>query len=256
MPASGQQSGCDAVTPGAPFVLSCDQRLTLHFDFGAIQSAMRHDAPDDLDLDYTRLMMGFLLLHPAPQRALIIGLGGGSLLKYCHRHLPDLDLTVAEINPRVLELRDEFRIPPDSARLRIHCIDGAEAVRSAELIPDSGWDVILVDGFTQEGQPEALCSSRFYADCHASLAPQGLLVANFQADDSAVLESRLAAVFDHRSLSITTEAGGNRIAFACKQPDWQPDATSLLGCWRRLAPVHHPVLGPVRSRIGRALRRS
>lgn len=239
----------------APFVLSCDQRLTLHFDFGAIQSAMRHDAPDDLDLDYTRLMMGFLLLHPAPQRVLMIGLGGGSLLKYCHRHLPELDLTVAEINPRVLALRDEFRIPPDSARLRTFCIDGAEAVRCPTLIPEAGWDVILVDGFTQDGQPEALCSSSFYADCHAALAPRGLLVTNLQAEDSAVLESRMAAVFDHRSLSIATEAGGNRIAFACKQPDWHPDAASLLSCWRTLDPAVHPVLGPVRSQIGRALRR-
>jgi spermidine synthase len=238
----------------APFVLSCDQRLTLHFDFGAIQSAMRHDAPDDLDLDYTRLMMGFVLLHPAPQRVLMIGLGGGSLLKYCHRHLPELDLTVAEINPQVLALRGEFRIPPDSARLRIVCIDGAEAVRCPELIPEPGWDAILVDGFTREGQPEALCSSRFYADCHAALSPQGVLVANLQDEDSAVLESRLAAVFDHRSLSIATETGGNRIAFACKQPDWRPDATSLLNGWHRLDPALHPVLGPVRSQIGRQLR--
>ena len=35
--------------------------------------------PFALELDYTRCMMAFLLFHPAPRRALMIGLGGGSL---------------------------------------------------------------------------------------------------------------------------------------------------------------------------------
>ena len=38
---------------------------------------------------------------------MMIGLGGGSMLKYLHRHLPEADLTAVEINPGVIELRDD-----------------------------------------------------------------------------------------------------------------------------------------------------
>ena len=60
---------------------------TLHVGGEAIQSAMRLDDPFALALDYTRCMMAFLLFHPEPREALMIGLGGGSLAKFFHRRL-------------------------------------------------------------------------------------------------------------------------------------------------------------------------
>ena len=89
-------------------------------------------APERLVLDYTRTMMGFLLLQPAPQRIAMIGLGGGSLLKYCRRHLPDAEFTAVEISPEVIALRRQFGIPDDDARLRVVCADGADFVVLAD----------------------------------------------------------------------------------------------------------------------------
>jgi spermidine synthase len=51
----------------------------------------------------------------------MIGLGGGSLVKYCHHHLPGARVSVAEISPEVIALRDRFRIPPDDERLEVDC---------------------------------------------------------------------------------------------------------------------------------------
>ena len=85
---------------------------TLAMRFGACaawtQSCMLLDAPDVLALDYTRTLMGFLLFDPRPRSILMVGLGGGSLAKYCHRHLPQADITVVEINPHVIALRERF----------------------------------------------------------------------------------------------------------------------------------------------------
>ena len=50
----------------------------LHLGGDHIQSAMRIDAPDELELDYTRTTMAFLLFHPRPRECLMVGLGGGS----------------------------------------------------------------------------------------------------------------------------------------------------------------------------------
>ena len=68
----------------------------LHVGGEAIQSAMRLEDPFALELDYTRCMMAFLLFHAAPRRALMIGLGGGSLAKFFHRRLPALRTRVVE----------------------------------------------------------------------------------------------------------------------------------------------------------------
>jgi hypothetical protein len=51
-----------------------------------------------LELEYTRGMMAFLLFQRMPRDIALIGLGGGSLAKYIHRHLPDSRLTALEIN--------------------------------------------------------------------------------------------------------------------------------------------------------------
>ncbi|MDE8344502.1 MAG: hypothetical protein POG24_11875, partial [Acidocella sp.] len=70
---------------------------------------MNLDDPCALDLEYSRTMMGFLLFKPEPKHIAMVGLGGGSLAKFCHRYLPATRIEVVEINPHVLALRDEFR---------------------------------------------------------------------------------------------------------------------------------------------------
>ena len=148
--------------------------VCLHFNAFEVQSAMYKHAPDDLVLGYTRTMMNFLIFNQQPRCIGMIGLGGGSLPKACYRRLPQAMISVAEINPEVIALRDCFFIPTDSERFAVYCEDGAEFVRRQR----GRFDVLLVDGFDGTGQPPQLCSQRFYRDCYRSLSPQGLLVVN------------------------------------------------------------------------------
>ena len=71
-----------------PFIGESAQERTLYFSLDNIQSRMRLDDPWALDLSYTRKVMSFLLFRAAPRRILMVGLGGGSLAKYCYRYLP------------------------------------------------------------------------------------------------------------------------------------------------------------------------
>src|SRR5258708_14586385 len=84
---------------------------------GAVQSEMWLDDPESLVSAYTRKMMGFLLFRRRPREILMIGLGGGSLAKFCHRHLPSARMSVIEIDPGVIAPRSHFQIPPDEFRL-------------------------------------------------------------------------------------------------------------------------------------------
>src|SRR6185437_7928214 len=70
-------------TSGIPVVREGRRTRSLCFDALDIQSSMRTSDLLALDLSYTRAMMSFQLFQPGPRDILIVGLGGGSLSKYC-----------------------------------------------------------------------------------------------------------------------------------------------------------------------------
>ncbi len=186
---------------------------SLHIGGEAIQSAMRLDDPDALALDYTRCMMAFLLFHPEPREALMIGLGGGSLAKFFHRRLRAARVRAIELDPRVVAAaRAHFGLPPDDARLRVEIGDGAEV-----LAPEC-CDVLVVDGFDDGEQVPRLASRDFYDAAYLALAEPGVLVANFMSDDPRLERylERLERAFGGAVLCLPGLADPNLIAFALK----------------------------------------
>lgn len=198
----------------APFVFTADGSKSLYFTLDQLQSRMCSARPTHLDVDYTRTMMGFLLFNSQPVNMAMIGLGGGSLLKFCYRHLPDARFTVVEINPRVIALRREFEVPDDDNRINIVCADGAEFIHNTS----DRFDVLLVDGFDSQGQASTLCSQAFYDDCYGALSAQGIMVANLHHDhpDHTVFTARMRLAFEGNLLEVASEEKSNSILFACK----------------------------------------
>jgi spermidine synthase len=198
-----------------PLVRTEGDRRTLEFTPGDIQSAMRLSRPHTLVLAYARAMMCFALFVPRPARILMVGLGGGSMARFCHRHFPDAHITVLELHPEVIALRGEFMVPPDDARFRVVHADAAEWMAGA-ADASGAFDVIVVDGFDAAGLPPALSSLPFYKDCRRRLTPDGVLAANVFSYDpryGAVLAA-LDEAFDGRSCRLDTVAGNNHILFA------------------------------------------
>lgn len=225
-----------AIEGETPFLHEEDGELSLHFGFPTIQSRMLKADPDRLVLDYTRTMMGFLLFQPKPERIAMIGLGGGSLAKYCCRRLPDCDFTAIELSPDVIALRGEFNIPDDNTSFRIFCTDGAGFVRNKV----ESHDVLLVDGFDADGQPSQLCSPDFYDRCYTALRQEGVLVVNLCADDpgcSACID-RISDSFMGKSLVVEAEEGDNKIVFACRSNRFPPTFAELTERLRMLEPAH------------------
>jgi spermidine synthase len=200
----------------APYVVEDEHGKALYFDARNVQSRMRSDAPHALQLGYTRTMMGFMLLQPAPRDILIVGLGGGSLSKYCHRQLPDATITTVEINPAVIALREQFAIPADSKNFRIICADAARYLSGKSDVAD----VILLDGFEDYGLPPALSNKQFYDNCHNALRDGGVLAANLWAKDATLQRFRelIGPRFQQKVLTAGAESSRNVIAFALKNP--------------------------------------
>jgi spermidine synthase len=199
-----------------PFVFETPGIRSLHFSICEIQSRMQIDAPYALDLEYTRTMMGFLLFHPQPERIVMVGLGGGSMAKFCHHHLPDTQIQVVEINPHVIDLRDDFQVPQDDERFNVVQGDGALFVRQN---PNS-CDILLVDGFDPDGLPSGLSSQRFYDSCHEMLQPGGIMVVNLHKENTRydICVDRIRRSFADavRVVSGHDTDSSNSIIFACK----------------------------------------
>ena len=223
----------------APLVRTDGDLRSLEFLPGMVQSEMRLSRPDQLVLAYARAMMCFTLFQPRPQHIVMVGLGGGSLVKFCHRYLPHSRITVLELRADVIALREQFAIPPDDARLRIVC---ADAARHMAALADSA-DVLLVDGFDADGLPPALSSARFYADCRRALRPGGVLVANMFSYDPhfPAMRRRLRVAFADRLCQFRGIAGNNRLLFAVSGGAPSPALATL----RRVARCQGLGLGPL-----------
>lgn len=189
---------------------------SLHFSWGETQSCMSVRQPNALKLDYTRTMMGFLLFISEPTNIAMVGLGGGSLAKFCHHHLQRSHVHVIEVNPHVIALRNEFLVPPDGDRSCIVCGDGAEFVR---LTPRF-FDVLLVDGYDHRGLPESLSSQKFYDDCFERLTTGGILVANLDVNQEHYPDQvgRIRRSFSDAVLVVEVDEHSSGVVFASKGP--------------------------------------
>lgn len=200
-------------TAPEPVVSECGGVRALHIGGVAVQSAMRLDDPYALALDYTRCMMAFLLFHPEPREALMIGLGGGSLAKFFHRQLQSLRTRIVEIDARVIAAaRTHFHLPPDDACLAVELGCGADALASECC------DLLVVDGFVDEALPDSITSDAFFDAAWLALSGPGVLVMNLMDSEpqfDCILQ-RLERAFGGAVLCLPALIDPNVIAFALK----------------------------------------
>lgn len=213
--------GRSVVDAGSVYVTEKFGVRSLHIASDTIQSSMRLARPNDLELAYTRSMMGFLLFHPTPRRVLLVGLGGGSLAKFIYHRMPEVESEVLEINPDVVSIaRRFFQVPASGERFTIRVCDAAEFVARE----GTGYDAILVDGYDGDSLVEELSSRAFFGDCLRRLNPRGVLVVNLWGSDRKFNEyvERIEAVYPAGTLCLPAEKPGNIATFAFRDPPGNP----------------------------------
>jgi spermidine synthase len=199
---------------------------SLHIGSDTIQSAMRLARPNDLELAYTRSMMGFLLFNEWPERVLMVGLGGGSLAKFVYHRLPWVRVEVVELNPQVVAIaRQCFHVPANDVRLTVRIGDGAECMAQ----PMEGADAILADGYDGKSQVAELSSRSFYEACRQRLNARGVLVVNLWGSDRRFNEylQRIDSAFPAGTLCLPADKPGNVIVFAFRDPPGSPQWGAL-----------------------------
>jgi spermidine synthase len=155
------------------------------------------------------------LFNPNPKTIVMVGLGGGSLAKFCYRNLPKTQISVVEIDARVIALREEFCVPPDDHRFRIVCDDGARYISNfSERI-----DVLMVDAFDAIGLAPTLAATDFYVRAAQQLSSNGILVMNFSGEPRryALHLERIRTAFGGSMLLVPVVENDNLLIFAFRR---------------------------------------
>ena len=213
---------------------------------------MRIARPWALELEYTRDLMFPLLLRGGewPGRVLQVGLGAASITRFLHRHRPEEKLTVVEIDASVVEAaRQWFRLPEEDARLRIVVGDGHDHVATK----DRRYDLIVVDGFDEQGRPGMLDSEPFYLNCRRRLARDGMMSVNLLTRTRGVKASvdRMLNAFDGRVLVLPPSEAGNTVAIAAVGELVDEGLADLREAARRLRAATGLDLASALTRIGK-----
>lgn len=219
-----------------PFVVDDGQLRRLHFSLDFVQSEMRLDNPDELSFPYTREMMAALLFCPKPRHIVLVGLGGGSLTKFCHRQLPKTRLTTLEIDPDVIAFRDLFAIPEDGPGSQLLQIDALDYFSGDGDVAD----IVFVDACDRYGVANAVAQEAFYFGVRNRLSRNGLMVVNLVGSDRDIHRHvrLVAGTFSGRVLLQEMRVGGNHLLFAFSNPKYAPHWPALQRTAGTLADRH------------------
>lgn len=202
-------------------VVDTGEIRALHFGTSSRQSGMWRRHPHRLQLPYTRAMMSFLLLLPAPPKAvLLLGLGGGSIAKFLLHQFPECHIHAVERNPEVVRVAHEYFALPRDERLRILVDDAAHFITGVAE-PDY-YDAVLVDAFGPEGAADCVARPSFIQGCRSTLNRQGVLALNLWRGRGSGYGQIMKAVrrsFDSRPGRVKVRGRGNIIGLATRDPN-------------------------------------
>ncbi|HDZ16095.1 hypothetical protein LCGC14_0971690 [marine sediment metagenome] len=191
---------------------------SLHFGTLPKQSAMRLNQPHHLELSYTQAMMGCLLLNPNPKRVCVIGLGGGSLVKFLLHHFPDCVIDVVEYRQDVVDVSQQFfNVPVYEPRLNIEIGDGYLYVKQRYFNSDISYDLILVDAYDHNGMAASVGVQSFFDACNGLLSDDGVMSVNLWGSERAAFSTTMERIrdsFDYAPMILPVENKGNVIALA------------------------------------------
>jgi spermidine synthase len=191
---------------------------SLHFGTYPRQSTMIKSQPHRLELSYTRAMMAAVLLQDKPKKALVIGLGGGSVVKFLMHHFPDCEIDVVEYREDVINVAQQFfEVPDTHPKLHIHQGDGYRYAEQLCRDSDLYYDMVIVDAYDDVGMAESVGAQAFFDACADLLNPDGVMSINLWGSERGLFHQTLERInlsFDEQSLVLPVENKGNVIVLA------------------------------------------
>lgn len=201
-----------------PLIVTDDgQCRMLAFGVNDEQSRCLKAAPYILQFEYTQAML-LVLLFCQPQRALVLGVGGGSLVTALHHCIPGIRITAVELRQAVIDLAYRYFQMPRGKRIEVLCRNADSFLYNDQ---PRKTDVIFADLYHGTGVDDLQLRADFIARCAELLKENGWLVLNCWNEhrEDEVLRASLREHF----ADIRTVLTGSRnwVILAGKTPSWR-----------------------------------
>lgn len=197
------------------FVVDWTQRGRLLRTLGTVgrRGVIEHSGmdllhPERLIFVYDRMMLVAMVLVPQATSVLLLGLGGGGMVRHLASFFPQCALTIVERDPLTLEL----------ARRYFHITQPVELADAVDFVGGAtgAFDVVMVDLYDAGGLTVA--DDGFWATCRDAVRPGGCLAINWAGfldepplrDAIADMEARVGPSF----FVIERSARPNMVQFA------------------------------------------
>lgn len=193
----------------------------------AVETLIDLSEPHRLQHPYARTMMVSLLYRPDASSCLMVGLGGGALVRFFNHHFPEMSLDVVEIDPAVVKVSREFFGTVPGPRTRILVEDAFDYLRRT----NERYDILMMDMHLnpneqtdRSGVPLHLKAAAFLRNLHERLRPGGIAMFNMiQGSDTAAYIEGIRAAFPATEVYRPTNSG-NMIVVASPAPFRQGEA--------------------------------
>ena len=177
------------------------------------QSVVKVGDPDHVELPYARAMPAALALADGPKRAMVVGLGGGTIPGLLHKHYPQLAIDVVDIDPVVVEAAKTFFGFREDATMHVYVDDGRKFIEKCK----QPYDIIFLDAYGANSIPYALATKEFLQAVRRATGPKGVVAGNIWSAGSNPLHDAMVRtyqeVFDELYVIKVTGAG-NEILLA------------------------------------------
>ncbi len=147
----------------------------------AFESQVNVKLPHILKFSYLQHMFTNYLVQPKQSKALIVGLGGGSMVHFLQKYDPDVSIEAVEIDPVVVQLAQKYFAVKPNKNVKLIIADGFEQFAKTQ----SKYDTIYMDAFLkpsattdETGVPLRLRTIEFYKQIQSRLSEGGTVVFN------------------------------------------------------------------------------
>lgn len=205
-----------------------EDKKTRWMSFGNefIQSAMDIRTPSRLILDYMFPMMAVLEFVPNAKNGLILGLGGGAMVRYLSHYHPSISLTAIEQNQTIVAIAQQFFELP-AEKINTIITDGLRFMETEQ----NQFDLIWVDLFNQTKVPQGAQQENFYRHCESRLSKEGAIAFNLIPQDNRELDYLLKCIreiFSHQTLTFYIKKHQNVVVIASKNPNYSKIINTLM----------------------------
>lgn len=174
---------------------------TLAFDLNGAQAIISLRDPDQIQMQYIKMMLQeSAVKKPDAKRALVLGLGGGLIVRWLYRNIEGIEIDAVELDPMVIKVaRSYFKLPQDE-RIHIWLGDAGEFVRRPTNNVE--YDLIYLDTYGSDSIPDHLQTEEFFTSVNRMMADGGIATMNlFKISPNSYVGNNFKAAFPNNETS-------------------------------------------------------